>query len=66
MALPGNDGKAVEEHIHNFLEAVRGREKPIAPLEAGQRANISGHLATLSFRGNRKIFWDEKTRQHHA
>jgi len=66
LELPGNDSKAVEEHIHNFLEAVRGREKVIAPLEAGQSANISGHLATLSFRKNQKVFWDDKTRQYHA
>jgi len=62
MALPGNDTKAVEAHIRNFLEAVRGREKVIAPLDAGQRANVSGHLATLSFRRNQKVFWDELAR----
>ena len=66
MTLPGNDGKSVEEHLHNFFEAVRGREKAIAPLDAGQRANISGHLATLSFHKNQKVFWDEKARQYHA
>jgi len=62
IALPGNDTKAVEAHIRNFLEAVRGREKVIAPLDDGQRANISGHLATLSFRRNQKVFWDAKAR----
>jgi predicted dehydrogenase len=66
IALPGNDTKAVEMHIRNFFESVRGREKVIAPLDAGQRANISGHLATLSFRRNQKIFWDEKTRQYRS
>ena len=66
MALPGNDAKAVEAHIGNFLEAIRGREKAIAPLDAGQRAAISGHMATLSLRRNQKIFWDEATRQYHA
>jgi hypothetical protein len=66
ISLPGNDAKAVEEHIHNFFEAVRGRETVVAPLDAGQRAAISGHLATLSFRRNRKIFWDEQTRQYHS
>ena len=66
IALPGNDTKAVEAHIRNFFEAVRGREKVIAPLDAGQRANISGHLATLSFRLNQKVFWDETTRQYTA
>ena len=62
MSLPGNDNQAVEGHIRNFLEAVRGREKVIAPLDAGQRANVSGHLATLSFRRNQKVFWDELAR----
>jgi predicted dehydrogenase len=66
VALPGNDAKAVEEHIANFFAAVRGQEKVVAPLESGQRAAISGHLATLSYRANRKIFWDDKTRQHRS
>ena len=64
VALPGNDNKAVEAHIVNFLAAVRGREKPIAPLLVGQRAAVSGHIATLSLRQQRKIFWDEKTRKY--
>ena len=63
LALPGNDTEAVEAHIRNFLEAVRGKEKVIAPLDAGQRANVSGHLATLSFRRNQKVFWDENGRR---
>ena len=66
IALPGNDAKAVEGHIRNFFEAIRGREKVVAPLDAGQRAAISGHLATLSFRRNEKIYWDEKKRQYRA
>jgi len=64
VALPGNDNKAVESHIVNFLAAVRGQEKPIAPLLVGQRAAVSGHIATLSLRQERKIFWDEATRKY--
>ena len=66
LSLPGNDNKAVEAHIRNFFAAIRGTEKPIAPLDAGQRANISGHLATLSFRRNQKMIWDEGKRQYHS
>ena len=66
LSLPGNDTKAVESHIRNFFEAVRGREQVIAPLDAGQRANISGHLATLSFKRNQKVYWDEKARRYKA
>jgi predicted dehydrogenase len=64
VALPGNDNHAVEAHIVNFFEAVRGREKVIAPLPVGQRAAVSGHIATLSLRRERKIFWDETTRKY--
>lgn len=51
----------VINHIKNFIEAIRGNEKVVAPVEAGQQAAISGHLATLSYRNNRKIYWDERT-----
>ncbi len=55
----------VINHIRNFIESVRGNEKPIAPPVAGQQAAISGHMATLSFRNGKKIMWDEKAQKHH-
>jgi len=55
------DNIAVERHIRNFLEAIRGKEKAIAPARMGQVAAIPGHMATLSYRNNKKIYWDEKT-----
>jgi predicted dehydrogenase len=64
MTLAGNENKAAEAHIVNFLAAVRGREKPIAPLESGRQAAISGHLATLSFRRGQKMLWDEPSRTY--
>lgn len=60
--LPGNDNKAVEAHIRNFLEAIRGKEKVIAPVEIGQQAAISGHMATLSYRSSKKVLWNNNTR----
>jgi hypothetical protein len=36
----------------------------IAPVEVGQQAAISGHLATLSFRSGKKVLWDTKTQKH--
>ena len=61
--LPGNDNKAVEGHVHNWLEAIRGNEKVIAPPEIGQQAAISGHLATLSYRNGKKAVWDDNARR---
>ncbi len=57
---PGNDNNAVQAHVKNFLEAIRGAEKLIAPVEVGQEAAISGHLATLAYRSGKKAIWDAK------
>jgi predicted dehydrogenase len=61
---PGNDNLAVEAHITNWLDAIRGKAKLIAPVQVGQQAAISGHMATLSFRNNKKVLWDEKTNKY--
>ena len=51
-------------HIKNFIESVRGNEKPIAPPPVGQQAAISGHLATLSFKNGKKVLWDDKANKY--
>jgi predicted dehydrogenase len=56
---------ATADHVHNFLEAVLGKEKAIAPARAGQIAAIPGHMATLSYKNNKKIYWDTKTDKYH-
>lgn len=64
MYLPRNDNLAVEAHIRNFIQAIRGQAKLIAPVEIGQQAAISGHMATLSLRNNKKVLWDDKARKY--
>ncbi|MBI4876448.1 MAG: Gfo/Idh/MocA family oxidoreductase [Acidobacteria bacterium] len=61
---PGNDNLAVQAHLMNWLDAVRGKGKVIAPPEVGQMAAIPGHMATLSYRRDKKIYWDEKTEKY--
>ena len=65
VELPGNDNKAVEAHIRNWLEAIQGKAKVIAPTRVGQEAAISGHMATLSLSNNKKIIWDNQNRKYH-
>jgi hypothetical protein len=62
--LVGNDNKAVEAHILNWLESVQGKAKPIAPPSVGQEAAICGHLATLSYRNNKKVLWDNTAKKY--
>jgi len=59
IELAGNDNKAVEAHITNLIEAVQGKTKVIADPVIRQQAAISGHMATLSFRANKKVIWDD-------
>jgi predicted dehydrogenase len=60
-----NQPDATADHVKNFLEAVEGKTKNIAPARAGQIAAIPGHLATLSYKNNKKIYWDAKTERYH-
>jgi len=64
VELPGNDNLAVEAHLRNLVEAIQGKAQLIAPVEVGQQAAISGHLATLSLRNNKKVIWDDKARKY--
>ena len=52
-------------HFRNFIRAIQGKEEVIAPPMVGQQAAISGHMATLSFKNNKKIIWDEQTNKYH-
>ena len=64
MSLPGNDNRAVEAHIRNLFESIHGKAKIVAPPRVGQQAAISGHLATLSFRNNKKTYWNDEQRMY--
>ncbi len=59
------DNLAVEAHARNFINAVLGREKAIAPATVGQQAAIGGHMATLSYKKERRIVWNRQTNKYH-
>jgi len=53
-----NEVDGVNTHFRNFVQAILGKEKVIAPPDVGQQAAISGHMATLAYKNGRKIVWD--------
>jgi predicted dehydrogenase len=59
-----NEADGANNHFRNFILSIQGKEKPIAPPPVGQQAAISGHMATLSFKNNKKIVWDEKNNKY--
>ena len=59
------EADGVNNHFRNFIMSVKGSEKVIAPPSVGQQAAISGHMATLSFKNQKKVVWDEAANKYH-
>jgi myo-inositol 2-dehydrogenase/D-chiro-inositol 1-dehydrogenase len=47
-------------HMKNFLECMRTRQDPVAPVEVGHRSNSICVLAHIAMRLGRKLAWDPK------
>jgi len=60
-----NESDGAINHFRNFVQAILGKEQVIAPPRVGQQAAISGHMATLSFKNQKKILWDEAANKYH-
>ena len=46
------------EHVRNFLDCVKSREKPIMDIEIGQSASTVAHLGNLAFLSEEALHWD--------
>ena len=60
---PGSFGSAAPQHIRNFMECIRTRKDPNAPVEAGQATNILLCMAMDSLRAGRRLKWNSQKRQ---
>lgn len=49
---------ATDKHTENFANVIRGKLKPMAPIEDGHLATNIAHLANISYRTGNKIQWD--------
>ena len=45
----------IESHIQNFLDCVKSRKEPNAPVEVGANAVAGPHLANLAFHQDRRV-----------
>ena len=55
------EGKGLELHVRNFLDCMKTREKPNAPVEIGAHIARIAHLGNIAYRTGSKIFWDANT-----
>jgi hypothetical protein len=45
------------------VESIRGRQKPNAPIEEGEKSTLLCHLGNIAYRTGRTIHFDPKTRK---
>ncbi len=64
--VPGSFSQAAPSHIRNFLDCIRSRKDPNAPVEAGQATNILLVMAMRSLREGRRLKWDAAQRRVEA
>lgn len=50
---------ATDLHVQNFLDCVRTRKAPTAPMRIGFQATLVTQLANLSLKQGRRIEWDQ-------
>ena len=46
------------DHMGNFFDCVRSRQRPICDVETGHRSATMCHLAAISLRTGKKLNWD--------
>lgn len=50
-------------HVKNWMECVRSRKTPNAPIEAGYQHSIANIMANAAYRTGLKVTFDEKTQE---
>jgi predicted dehydrogenase len=60
---PGSFNRAARQHIRNFLDCVKSRREPNAPVEAGQYTNVALCMAMESLKTGRRMRFNAQTRK---
>jgi len=55
------DGDLTEQHIRNFLDCIKSRQKTNCDLETGHRSTTFALLANIALQARSRIEWDPKT-----
>jgi len=50
-------------HVRNWMECVRSRKQPNAPIEAGYHHSIAVIMANAAYRTGQRVTFDEKTQE---
>jgi predicted dehydrogenase len=59
----GSEAEQLTNHVRNFLDCIKSRQRPIADVEDGHRTAVACHLANISLKVGRKVRWDPDNEQ---
>ncbi len=48
----------IPDHVRNFLDCIKSRQDPIAPVDVGHRSATVCHLGNIAMQLHRKLRWD--------
>ena len=54
---------SIDDHQRNFLDCVKSREEPAAPVEVGHRSATVCHLGNIALRLKQELQWDPASEQ---
>ncbi len=60
------DREGTEDHIANFLQCVHSRQQPIEHVQFGCGTAVACHMANLSYREKKRMFWDAQELRLHS
>ena len=60
-----NERNSTNDHLKNFIDAIAHGAELNCPVQAGHEAAVTGHLATLSLRSNKKVYWNQAAGTYH-
>lgn len=61
VRIPVEQKDIMQEHVGNFLDCMRTRQKPTLDVETGARAQVLITMAVQSYRQGKVLYFDEKT-----
>jgi predicted dehydrogenase len=50
--------EGTEDHMQNFFDCVRSRQQPVENVEFGCGTAVACHMANISYREKKRVFWD--------
>jgi predicted dehydrogenase len=59
--LVRSSGDGTRTHLQNWLDCVRTRKAPNAPIRAGHQAARTSHLANAALHAGRRVRWNNET-----